>query len=828
VTAEAGNQGVEVEVREAHGPTQTFRSRAGSGQADRVHLALAGADARRPWLKHYWLAALALVALNLPSHTSPSSPPHLQGRQYYIWLSPRRLRYHHHHHHHHHHHGHDHDHGHDHSNHVGGEAAGSARFGMASDDSPFETYEEDELYDLTDTQESMGPSSDLRQRAAIMNAIDGLDQNGDLARAWEAMGTTDIVTFLQQRLGEAGVALMNMVNLGSNNSVSSRMEQSDWSSMPAPQDVPDISIGAIAREMQVEGLSLAQRFDLVVRNAEQEAAEAREQVRKLRREQKEQAQQQRNSAHPTANWPVNGPDPMHELMRALGHHHHHHHHHHDEVHGDEDFDDLAPDDDQMDPHMAADEERMRIAWGDLITQQVEVLFVLAVLAGGRRKEQIHQILVRNGIVEILERLFPKLGWGRDDEHDNPHLGIHGANCECNPAGALKIQYLRLIHNFSDREGTSRSNKRLLLSKMDLRVCALLADKSEHESYRLAEKAFQRPLNFRPGLLYRLVRLLETEDPNSQYRFWIASTVEAFLRGATREEQLLVSSWGLMDHLLTQLFSDGVKNPGVLQTNFDLLGELIKFNRTQLEVLTAKLGPGDLQRLLDLALCHLVDSNVFLRSLFMTLEKFRLEEPTFFVDNPIDAVLRKHRIPILRSLMTVVHLDSVSQENICCLNTALVLLLFAHRQGVLPQYLQAVEELDPSVVEDLIETARQNTRAKADASSAGGVDEAASEAAMPSLGGALGADSNDDESSSHAAFPAQGAPPLQNCRALLWFWRRYYISNNSQDRNSLAASSGIPFEEFAAIADLLCADDGSETSLLRQGQPLDVPTLIDLM
>jgi hypothetical protein len=34
---------------------------------------------------------------------------------------------------------------------------------------------------------------------------------------------------------------------------------------------------------------------------------------------------------------------------------------------------------------------------------------------------------------------------------NPMEHIHGPSCDCNPESALRVQYLRLVHNFYDRD-----------------------------------------------------------------------------------------------------------------------------------------------------------------------------------------------------------------------------------------------------------------------------------------------------------------------------------------------------------------------------------------
>ena len=49
--------------------------------------------------------------------------------------------------------------------------------------------------------------------------------------------------------------------------------------------------------------------------------------------------------------------------------------------------------------------------------------------------------------------------------------------------------------------------------------------------------------------------------------------------------------------------------------------------------------------------------------------------------------------LLVGLMRAVGLDSINHENICCLNTTLLLLIFAHRAGRLEETLQKVDKFN---------------------------------------------------------------------------------------------------------------------------------------
>ena len=62
------------------------------------------------------------------------------------------------------------------------------------------------------------------------------------------------------------------------------------------------------------------------------------------------------------------------------------------------------------------------------------------------------------------------------------------------------------------------------------------------------------------------------------RFWMSRSVESFLRGKTSfTDQTFLLRKGLLEVILTNVISTGTKSKEVLQSNFDLLAELMKFN-----------------------------------------------------------------------------------------------------------------------------------------------------------------------------------------------------------------------------------------------------------
>ena len=103
----------------------------------------------------------------------------------------------------------------------------------------------------------------------------------------------------------------------------------------------------------------------------------------------------------------------------------------------------------------------------LLQHQVEVLFVMCTLLAGKRKAQVQDRLMLLDIVPALLKMFDRLDWNRPPSTSASFERIHGPGCECNPESALRIQYLRLVHNLSDRETDEGHTKHQLLSQAEI-------------------------------------------------------------------------------------------------------------------------------------------------------------------------------------------------------------------------------------------------------------------------------------------------------------------------------------------------------------------------
>ena len=262
--------------------------------------------------------------------------------------------------------------------------------------------------------------------------------------------------------------------------------------------------------------------------------------------------------------------------------------------------------------------------------QVEVLFVLCTLLGGRRKLDAQDMMNRLGIVPVMDDMIQRLPWSdiksSSSSHNgtidptpdhSSHIGTHGPGCECTPENALCIQYLRLFHNFCDRDCENYDGRQLLLSDDEREYVTTLKRAND---IRTTVQLSQELPPMKYGLLRKVVDAFIGESDESSYRFWLASCIEAFLRGSSMAEQMFVAQAGLMDHLTNEICCNRLHCAGSLQTSFDLLGEVGKGNDAVLELMLNSLDESCLHKLLSIASKHLVDSNVFLRSMLIGVER----------------------------------------------------------------------------------------------------------------------------------------------------------------------------------------------------------------
>uniref|UniRef100_A0A669CQD3 Transient receptor potential cation channel, subfamily C, member 4 associated protein a n=1 Tax=Oreochromis niloticus TaxID=8128 RepID=A0A669CQD3_ORENI len=403
-----------------------------------------------------------------------------------------------------------------------------------------------------------------------------------------------------------------------------------------------------------------------------------------------------------------------------------------------------------------------------IMYKVEVLYVLCVLLMGRQRNQVHKMLAEFRLIPGLNNLFDKLIWRKYTVSN--HV-VHGQNenCDCSPEISFKIQFLRLLQSFSDHH----ENKYLLLNSQELNELSAISMKANiPEVEALVNTDRSLVCDGKKGLLTRLLTVMKREPPDSSFRFWQARAVESFLRGATSyADQMFLLKRGLLEHILFCIIDSGCTSRDVLQSYFDLLGELMKFNIDAFKRFNKYVNtPEKFQMFLTQINSSLVDSNMLVRCIVLSLDRFESQtEDVKVVEVLSECCLLSYmarvenRLSFLFRLVNIINVQTLTQENVSCLNTSLVILMLARRKAKLPFYLNALREKEYA----------------------------------EKYPGCL----------------------LNNFHNLLRFWQRHYL-NKDKDSTCLENSSCIPFSYWKETVSVLLGSD--RTSLCAIASYIDEP------
>ncbi|XP_036387211.1 short transient receptor potential channel 4-associated protein-like [Megalops cyprinoides] len=331
-----------------------------------------------------------------------------------------------------------------------------------------------------------------------------------------------------------------------------------------------------------------------------------------------------------------------------------------------------------------------------IMYKVEVLYVLCVLLMGRQRNQVHKMLAEFRLIPGLNNLFDKLIW-RKYTTSNHVLHGQNQNCDCSPEISFKIQFLRLLQSFSDHH----ENKYLLLNTQELNELSAISLKANiPEVEALVNTDRSLVCDGKKGLLTRLLTVMKREPPDSSFRFWQARAVESFLRGTTSyADQIFLLKRGLLEHILSCIIDSGCRSRDVLQSYFDLLGELMKFNLDAFKRFNRYVNTEEkFQIFLTQINSSLVDSNMLVRCIVLSLDRFQSQmEDIKVVEVLSECCLLSYmsrvenRLTFLFRLINIINVQTLTQENVSCLNTSLVVLMLARRKGKLPFYLNALRE-----------------------------------------------------------------------------------------------------------------------------------------
>ncbi|KAJ7426813.1 Short transient receptor potential channel 4-associated protein [Willisornis vidua] len=304
-----------------------------------------------------------------------------------------------------------------------------------------------------------------------------------------------------------------------------------------------------------------------------------------------------------------------------------------------------------------------------IMYKLEVLYVLCVLLMGRQRNQVHKMIAEFRLIPGLNNLFDKLIWRK---HSASTLVLHGhnQNCDCSPDITLKIQFLRLLQSFSDHH----ENKYLLLNSQELNELSAISHKAN---------------------------IPEVDAVVNTDRFWQARAVESFLRGTTSyADQMFLLKRGLLEHILYCIVDSECKSRDVLQSYFDLLGELMKFNIDAFKRFNKYINTDEkFQIFLNQINSSLVDSNMLVRCITLSLDRFENQSDAKVAEVLSECRLLSYmsqmsmRMSFLFRLINIIHVQTLTQENVSCLNTSLVILMLARRKEKLPFYLHTLQQME---------------------------------------------------------------------------------------------------------------------------------------
>ena len=289
--------------------------------------------------------------------------------------------------------------------------------------------------------------------------------------------------------------------------------------------------------------------------------------------------------------------------------------------------------------------------GEHLLARVEALYVISLLLVGKHRKQMQKELAELELLPKLSNLMDSFVW-RNRSQPSRFIPGHFTGCECSPEVAVKIQFLRLLHSFCDQN----EYKHLLLTPCELQELRRIQvpDIPQNTFYNNLENTSQ-PLNDdnmdtsssqsapsmarrsrqintfgqsmpvinaklmcrgTQGLLTKIVEVLKKELTQSTFRFWLCRAIESFLRGRiSYADQIFLLRRGLLQHVTSSIVNTEHRTiqHEIIQSSFDLLGEMIKFNIDACKQLDAILNTeAKLKKTMILINDNLIDSNMFIR------------------------------------------------------------------------------------------------------------------------------------------------------------------------------------------------------------------------
>jgi len=397
-----------------------------------------------------------------------------------------------------------------------------------------------------------------------------------------------------------------------------------------------------------------------------------------------------------------------------------------------------------------------------VMYKVEIFYVLTLFLNGKSKKEVQSRLGDLKLIPALCDLFDRLGWNSSRESFPSHNHSEAEDCDCTPESALKIQFLRFVHSFCDHS----DKKHLLLSTREAEEILKICDRRNLEIPSGLDRSKRFRCRGEKGLLTKILDILKKTAPNNALRFWLSRAIEGFLRGkVSPADQYFLIDRNIIEHLLGHILNPETKSREILQSSFDLLGELMKFNEFAFHKFNGFVTSDvQFEKFVSTMTSNVVDSNMFIRCIVLSLEQFSTSKFFNIKSCRLSDLIRRweHKMYLMYKLITSISVNNLTQENVSCLNTTLIFLMFAHSHHQLGLYLQAFL--------------------------------------------------SEEEAQHHPGLI------LINLRDLLEFWRVHYLQR-TKDRIQLEQSSCIGFERWEFLVDtLLCTDTSKNTSIVHYLSP----------
>ena len=328
---------------------------------------------------------------------------------------------------------------------------------------------------------------------------------------------------------------------------------------------------------------------------------------------------------------------------------------------------LSPLENNLNSLLQGSYNKAAVSIADHLLIRIEALYVLSLLMIGKHRKKVQKELAELALIPKLSNLMDNFVWKSNSGRSRMwNLAGHFQDCECSPEVAVKIQFLRLLHSFCDQN----PYKHLLLTACEMEEIRRVQPASiptntfsynSGEIISLPERhastsnsmnssstiqssiqsglvlagASGNPLNAPEqttqcndvklmcqgthGLLSKIIEVLKKEPTQSTFRFWLCRAVESFLRGGiSYADQIFLLRRGLLQHVTSTIINTEhrtIQNEikPIIQSSFDLLGEMIKFNFDACQQLDSILNTeAKLKKTMILINDNLIDSNMFIR------------------------------------------------------------------------------------------------------------------------------------------------------------------------------------------------------------------------